>query len=76
MKCLYLIFPQAFYAYIDLGSGSYILQLIVGILFGGLLAVKIFWNSIKTFFGNLFSKRGKREKIIHLHVTRSRIHTE
>ena len=63
-----LIFPQTSYAsqkvcaYIDPGTGSLILQMILGILFGGLFVVKLFWHKIKIFFNNLFSKKGKHEK--------------
>jgi len=58
---LYLIFPRGAYAYLDPGTGSFILQLIIGILLGGLFAVKLFWNKIKNFFKNLFSGRKKNE---------------
>ena len=51
-------------AYLDPGTGSFILQLIAGIFFGGLFALKLYWNKIKAFFKNLFSggeKHGKSE---------------
>ena len=57
----HLMFPQAAYAYLDPGTGSYIFQLIIAVLIGGLFAVKLFWNKIKLFFKNLFS-RGKTWK--------------
>jgi hypothetical protein len=44
------------YAYLDPGTGSYLLQLLLAGLLGGLLAVKMFWRNLKTFFSNLFSK--------------------
>jgi len=47
--------PRAAYAYLDPGTGSYIFQLLIAGLLGGLLAVKIFWSSIKKFLINLFS---------------------
>ncbi|MDD5679714.1 MAG: hypothetical protein PHI59_00505 [Candidatus Omnitrophica bacterium] len=49
---LYLIFPQDAYGYLDLGSGSYILQLIAGVLLGGLFSIKLFWHKIKAKFKN------------------------
>jgi len=58
----YLIFPLKAYAYLDPGTGSYIFQLIIAAFVGGLFAVKLFWNKIKIFLKNLFSKRGKLEK--------------
>lgn len=47
------------FAYLDPGTGSYILQLAIGILFGVLFALKLFWNRIKLFLQGLFSKKGK-----------------
>ncbi|OGN89498.1 MAG: hypothetical protein A2Z74_02020 [Chloroflexi bacterium RBG_13_46_9] len=47
--------------YIDAGTGSLIIQAVVGGLFAGLVALKIFWSRIKTFFSNL-SSRGKRDE--------------
>lgn len=44
------------YAYLDPGTGSYLLQLLLAGLLGGLLAVKMFWRNLKAFFSNLFSK--------------------
>lgn len=41
-------------AYIDPGTGSFIIQLFLGFLFGGLFAIKLFWSSIKNFFRKLF----------------------
>lgn len=62
LALFHLIFPQKAYAYLDPGTGSYILQLIIAVSLGGLFAVKLFWNRIKIFFKNLFSRGKKREK--------------
>jgi hypothetical protein len=35
------------HAYVDPGSGSYLLQLLVATLFGALFAVRVFWVRIK-----------------------------
>jgi len=59
---LILMFPQKAYAYLDAGTGSYIFQLVAAILFGGLFAVKLFWNKIRMFFRNLLSGRKKYGK--------------
>ncbi len=55
---LYTIFIQDAYAYIDPGTGSYMLQLLIASLVGMLFALKIYWLKIKTFFLNLFKKNG------------------
>ena len=54
-----LVLPNIVYAYLDLGTGSYILQLILGALLGGLYAIKLYWKKIKNFFKNIFSKGEK-----------------
>ncbi|HEY9068837.1 MAG TPA: hypothetical protein VIV61_01200 [Candidatus Ozemobacteraceae bacterium] len=36
-------------AYIDPGTGSYIFQIIVATLFGGLYALKLYWQQFKDF---------------------------
>jgi len=49
------------HAYLDPGSGSYILQILIAGLVGGLFTVKTFWLQIKTFFTNLFSRKQKKD---------------
>ncbi|MBL7196606.1 MAG: hypothetical protein ISS47_00755 [Candidatus Omnitrophica bacterium] len=56
MIFLGLFFLEKAYAYLDPGSGSYVFQLIIGILFGALFAIKIFWTKIKFFLKNLLLK--------------------
>ncbi len=50
------IFPQEAHAYLDPGTGSYILQMAIAALLAGLFSIKLFWNKIKIFFKNLFSR--------------------
>ncbi|MBI3306883.1 MAG: hypothetical protein HYZ84_03655 [Candidatus Omnitrophica bacterium] len=52
-----LLFSAKSYAYLDPGSGSYILQLIIAGLVAGSFAIKTFWKTIKNFFAGLFSKK-------------------
>lgn len=44
-------------AYLDPGSGSFIIQLIVGAILGSLVAIKIYFKNIKKSFIKLFSKK-------------------
>jgi len=53
---------EAFESYLDAGSGSIILQAVLGVLIGAAFAVKIFWHRIKGFFGGLFSKSEGRDE--------------
>lgn len=52
------------HAYLDPGSGSYMLQLIVAGLAGFLISLKMFWTQIKSFIIRLFSKSKKVEQPI------------
>ena len=54
---LHMIFPSHSYAYLDPGSGSIMLQLLLVAFFSALAAIKVFWGKIKTFFTkNRFSQ--------------------
>ncbi len=45
-----LLGGRAAHAYLDAGSGSYVLQVIIASLLGTLVAAKVYWNNIKSFF--------------------------
>jgi len=57
----YFTLPQTSHAYLGPGTGSIILQAVIGVAVGGLFAVGLFWSRVKSFFKNLFS-RGEKEK--------------
>lgn len=44
------LFPPSAHAYIDPGTGSYILQIVIAGIAAGILAVKMFWGRIKSLF--------------------------
>ena len=52
--------PQA-YAYLDPGTGSMILQGIIGAIAGGLVVGRMYWEKIKTFFGSQSSSKSEQE---------------
>jgi hypothetical protein len=54
------LLPLCGYGYIDLGSGSYIIQLLIAGFVGFSLSVRIFWKKIKT----RFSKKKKPIKTV------------
>lgn len=56
LALLSLLVPQPAYAYLDPGTGSYVLQLVLGAMVGMLFAVKMFWKNIRTFIANYRSK--------------------
>ena len=45
-----LISTQDAHAYLDPGTGSYILQVLVAVFIGGFYALKVYWGRIKAFF--------------------------
>ena len=51
------MFPASAYAYIDPGSGSYIIQILIAGIMAGALSIKMFWNRIKAMFSSHFSKK-------------------
>ena len=59
---LYLPFHQIVHAYIDPGTGSLVLQAVIGVLVGAFVAIGLFWNRIRVFVRNLFSKSKKSEE--------------
>jgi hypothetical protein len=60
----YFIAPNMLYAYLDAGTGSYLIQIIIAIALGGAFGIKIFWRRIFEFFKRLSSKGSKQNKIV------------
>lgn len=50
------------HAYIDPGTGSLVLQVVVGAVLGGLFFLKMFFRKIVTFFRKLFAKKDASEE--------------
>jgi hypothetical protein len=54
MPSLFILCPhEEVHLYLDAGTGSIVLQAVIGALVGGLVALKLFWNQIRAFFGKL-----------------------
>jgi hypothetical protein len=51
-----LALPSTAHAYLDPGTGSYVLQLLLGTVLGGLLALGVFWRRVVAFFKHLFTR--------------------
>ncbi len=45
------------HAYVDPGTGSYVLQIVIAGVVAGLFAIKTFWLQIVAFFGSHFGRR-------------------
>jgi hypothetical protein len=56
---VFILNAKKVYAYLDPGSGSFILQIIIGAILGGLVTIKIYFHKIKSFFIKLFHRQNK-----------------
>ena len=56
-----VIFPNHAYAYLDPGTGSIILQAIIGFLAASVTAISIYWSKFKSLISRIFNKK-EREK--------------
>ena len=54
---LFFVLSGQAYAYIDPGTGSYVIQVIIASVVAAGFAVQMFWKRISGFFKNLFSKK-------------------
>jgi len=59
---LLFFIPINTYAYLDPGTGSFVVQLIIAAIVGVSFSVKIYWHKIRTKSVRLLSKFFKREK--------------
>jgi len=59
LAVLSLIVPRSASAYLDPGTGSFIIQVLLAAVAGVGYLVKVFWNGIKNFFSSLFSSKRK-----------------
>lgn len=50
LLAMFLALPGEAHAYLDAGSGSMIVQLIIGAVAGALVACKAYWSRISVFF--------------------------
>jgi len=58
----FFVFAQSTYAYLDPGTGSYITQLMIGFVAGGLYLLKAYWRKIAVVVKRLFKKAGKTDE--------------
>ncbi len=48
-------------SYLDPGSGSYLLQLLIAGALGALFALRLYWSRVRQFFSNIF-RRSREDK--------------
>lgn len=54
------IVPTPTYAYLDPGTGSYLLQIMAAVFFGGAYALTTWWKQIKLFVLRIFLRKDKK----------------
>jgi hypothetical protein len=52
-------FPRTAHAYLDPGTGTFVLQMIVAFFVGASVLIRIYWKKLKSFFSKLFSAKSK-----------------
>lgn len=55
----FVAMPTDAHAYLDPGTGSMIIQMIIGAIAAGLLTMKFYWHKITTFFKDRKKPRQK-----------------
>ena len=60
----FIVFPQYVYGYLDPGTGSYVIQVILAAILGIGVAFRIFWHRIKGFFQKKPQNQDKIEEEI------------
>lgn len=53
---LSLLFPSPAHAYLDPGTGSVILQVVLAGILGAVFTLKSYWRAVKASIGKLFKK--------------------
>jgi len=61
LSLVFFLAPPKVYAYLDPGSGSYLVQIIIASIAGLGYLVKLKWGKIKTFFSSTGKKGAKDE---------------
>lgn len=56
---LLVSFASTANAYIDMGTGSYLIQILLASLLAVGIGIRAFWDKIKSFFSSKSSKKGQ-----------------
>ena len=58
----FIIFPTKAFAYLDPGTGSIILQAILGFIAATIASISIYWAKFKSLISKLFDKKKENKK--------------
>ena len=56
-----VLMPRAAFAYLDPGTGSLLIQMIIGAIAGSLYMLKSYWHEAKSFVKNIFVRNATDE---------------
>ena len=57
-----IVFPTKAFAYLDPGTGSIILQAILGFIAAAIASISIYWAKFKSLISKLFDKKKENKK--------------
>lgn len=55
--CISFLMAGTAYCYIDLGTGSYLFQILIGVLMGAVFFLKIFLDKVKEYIMGIFKTK-------------------
>ncbi len=61
----FILLSRPTHAYLDPGSGSFIIQMLIAAVLGGMVTVKVYFKKIKVFFKKLFKQKPDNEDDKH-----------
>lgn len=59
---LFVLITRSVSAYIDPGTGSFLFQIMIGAVLGGVFTIKMYYRKIKKFCTNSFSGKNKKNE--------------
>jgi len=62
LTCVFIFPAQAQALYIDPGTGSIVIQVLLGALIGGLVALKMYFARVKAWFAKLFNRSSRDDE--------------
>jgi CDP-glycerol glycerophosphotransferase (TagB/SpsB family) len=60
----FLLLAEPTHAYLDPGTGSYLIQILIAVFVGSSYFVASSWGKLKDFFKNLYDKKGKQKQTV------------
>ena len=56
-----ILMPKAAFAYLDPGTGSFLLQMLIAGFFGFLVTIKSWWGFVAGYFAGLFARKPAKD---------------